>query len=187
MELLFDMVSKKLQTSRSFFTFASTLDDKYLENKSYKETEGSECYFRVMYEWYKMYPDIDHKEKLISSLHKLERQDIIDSINDFTRITFQQFPIHNPSTSIDKKDMHLVCENEINYFRHLLRYLGLSQCDLDSIEKDYPGNIREKICSSLMKLTSQKVVTRIDLCSAIEYASQNRRLIKKLNSEWEPK
>lgn len=81
--------------------------------------------------------------------------------------------------------MHLVCEYETSYFRHLLRYLGLRQYELDSIEMDYAENTKEKIFVSLKKIASQKVVTRIDLCSAIEYASQNRLFIKKLNSKWE--
>lgn len=185
-EVLFDMVSRKLSASTPFFMFFGELGQAYSEKKTFKETKDSECYFLAMYEWYQMYPDIDHKEKLISILSALERQDIIDSINDFTEITFQEFDIHNECTSIDERDMRLVCEYETRYFRHLLRYLGLRQYELDSIEIDYGANTKKTIFVSLKKLTSHKVVTRIDLCSAIEYASQNRLLIKKLNSEWEP-
>lgn len=161
--------------------FFGELGQAYSEKKTFKETKDSECYFLAMYEWYQMYPDIDHKEKLISILSALERQDIIDSINDFTEITFQEFDIHNECTSIDERDMRLVCEYETRYFRHLLRYLGLRQYELDSIEIDYAANTKKKIFVSLKRVTSQKVVTRMRSNMQVKIDCLSKNLIQNGN------
>lgn len=187
MELLFDMVSKQLSPTSVQLLLAELLPNDLNLQYEILRKQYNEPYFCAMYVWYQRNPKIDHKEKLKSILCTLERQDIVYSISEFTKRTFEEFQLHNPNTRVDEHDIRLVCKYEIHHFRSMLRYLGLSQHYLDSIEIDYADNVQEKILTSLKTITSRANVTRIDLCSAIEYASQNRRLIKKLNSMWELK
>lgn len=87
----------------------------------------------TMFKWYTKYPNIDHNSKLRDILSNLQRQDIIESLTDFKKISFREFQIHNPEWSVTDKDIGFVCEHLAHDFRHLVRYLGLPQNVLSSI------------------------------------------------------
>lgn len=81
-------------------------------------------------------------------------------------------------------DIRFVCEHFVHEFRHLVRYLGLPHNVLSSIEVNYSSDVRKTIYQCLRKVNKYYSLTRIDLCNGIEYASQNRLLIKKLYERW---
>lgn len=108
-----------------------------------ERSRDSESYFLAMFKRYTKYPNIDHYSKLCDILSNLQRQDIIESLTDFKKISFQQFQIHNPEWSITDKDKGFVCEHLAQDFRHLVRYLGLPQNVLSSIEVNNPSDVRK--------------------------------------------
>lgn len=177
------MVSRKLPQGTLLFIFCEELGIEYPESTMTERSCDSESYFLAMFKWYTKHPNIDHNSKLREILSNLQRQDIIESLTDFKKISFQQFQIHNPEWSITDKDIGFVCEHLAHDFRHLARYLGLPQNVLSSIEVNNPSDVRNTIFQCLRELQVNKdySLTRIDLCNAIEYASQNRALIKTLN------
>lgn len=178
------MVSRKLPQGTPLFMLCGELGIEYTESTMTERSRDSESYFLAMFKWYTKYPNIDHKSKLLDILSNLQRQDIIESLTDFKKISFQEFQIHNPEWSITDKDICFACEHLVHDFRHLVRYLGLPQNVLSSIEVNYSSDVRKTIYQCLRKVNKDFSLTRIDLCNGIEYASQNRSLIKKLNERW---
>lgn len=99
MELLFDMVSKQLSPTSVQLLLAELLpNDLNLQYETLRK-QYNEPYFCAMYVWYQRNPKIDHKEKLKSILCTLERQDIVYSISEFTKRTFEEFQLHNPNNT----------------------------------------------------------------------------------------
>lgn len=97
---------------------------------------------------------------------------------------FNEFQIHNPDRLITDKDIRLVSEHLVYDFRHLVRYLGLPQHVLSSIEINYFSDVRKTIYQCLREFNKDYSLTRIDLCNEIKYANQNRFLIEELNESW---
>lgn len=178
------MVSRKLPQGTLLLMFCDELGIEYTESKIMERSRDSENYFHAMFKWYTKDPNIDHNSKLRDILSNLQRQDIIEFLTDFKKIRFQEFQIHNPELLITDKDICFVCEHLVHDFRHLVRYLGLLQNELSSIEVDNSSDVRKTIYKCLRKVNEDHSLTRIHLCNGIEYASQNRSLIKELNERW---
>lgn len=144
-ELLFDMVSQKRPPATPLFMLCGELGIEYNGSKMTERSSDSESYFLAMFKWYTKYPNIDHNGTLRAILSNLQRQDIIESITDFKNKRILEFQIHNPEWPITDKDTCLVCEHLVHDFRHLVRYLGLPQNVLSSIEVDNSSDERKTI------------------------------------------
>lgn len=88
---------------RFFLFFCDELGIEYPESTMTERSRDSESYFLAMFKWYTKYPNIDHNSKLRDILSNLQRQDIIESLTDFKKISFQQFQIH------DYRQRHRFC------------------------------------------------------------------------------
>lgn len=162
--------------------FCGELDETFEINTS--GTSQSEDYFQIMYKWHNKHPNIEHLKKLRLALSNLERQDVIQVIDDFQKIEFKEFPINDKYTPVTDDDLRLVCSHITNAYRHLVRFLGLPKNVLNVLEVDYVGSLTERIYRCLKEIIRRKLLARQDLCDGIEYASQNRDLIQKLNDCW---
>lgn len=68
--------------------FCGELDETFEINTS--GTSQSEDYFQIMYKWHNKHPNIEHLKKLRLALSNLERQDVIQVIDDFQKIEFKE-------------------------------------------------------------------------------------------------
>lgn len=138
------MVSRKLSQGTTLCMLCCQLRIEYTDSKMMEGLPDSESYFLAILKWYRKFPNMNHKLNLQAVLSNLQRQDIIEFINDFKKQRFQEFRIYNPEWLITDNDICLVCDHLAHDFRHLVRYLGLPQHELNSIEVNYSSDVRKK-------------------------------------------
>ncbi|XP_062583973.1 uncharacterized protein LOC134245729 [Saccostrea cucullata] len=183
LELLFDFVSRQL--SFTDLPFVSTyIGEPQLAETAYIDGNPSETYCKVFHMWRCKYPRIDHKAKLKEIFSSMERQDLIENIDMFSKDSFYyKESLFNPKEQAQSSDFILMSQNLAMKSNHVLRFLGLKQCDIDQIERDN-RTTQEKILRALSRVQEDRLsLTRQSICNALYYADHSD-VIDILNSSW---
>ncbi|XP_062620942.1 uncharacterized protein LOC134282554 [Saccostrea cucullata] len=183
LELLLDFVSRQL--SFADFPFVSTyLGELQFAETTYIDGNPSETYCKLFHVWRCKYPRIDRKAKLKEVFSSMERQDLIEKMEMFSKdIYCYKEALVNPTEQAQSSDFIIMSQNLAMRSNHVLRFLGLKQSDIDQIKTDN-RTTREKILRALSKIQKDRPsLTRQSICNALYYADHSD-VIDMLNSGW---
>lgn len=182
--MLFDYLSKKLSPPSMLIFSTELLGETQMAETPHALRNPSDAYFRMMHTWRCRQPNIDHKAKLGEIFSSMERQDLVEEMENFPVKDFQYAEtVIEPTKRFDDSDISIVASNLATGYYHVVRFLGVKQRKIEQIEADYPA-IREQIYQTLLMIKRAKPsLTRQDLCNALYYAD-HQDVIVSLNSKW---
>lgn len=182
LELLFDYVSTNIPESE-ILTLFGKLGGENKESSLYSR-DPCEYFFKKLVSWTRKHPTINHRNVLIEHLKATgEHEDLVKNMESFSKdqYMYPKGEICWPEKEVSKNDLDIL-QNEIGLdYCHFVRFLGMKQQMLDSIQEDY-HNLKNKVLMALRGIWNQQL-TRQKLCNALHY-SQRSDIIKKLNESW---
>nr|XP_011427544.2 uncharacterized protein LOC105328385 [Crassostrea gigas] len=185
LDLLFDFLSRKLSPQDLLLVSVHLLGETQMAETSRSQSYPSETYFRILHTWRCKHPSIDHQGKLKEVFHSMERQDLIDEMEGFSRdqYIFNASQIVEPEKQVENSDLTTIAKNLGSRYYNVMRFLGINQRTIDQIEADH-SSIKEQIYESLLYLKRLKpTLTRQTMCNALFYADHSD-VIENLNSKW---
>ncbi|XP_062579571.1 uncharacterized protein LOC134241549 isoform X1 [Saccostrea cucullata] len=183
LELLLDFVSRQL--SFADLAIVSTyLGEPQLAETTYLDRTPSETYCKLFHVWRCKYTRIDHKAKLKEVFSSMERQDLIERMEMFSKDSyFYKEVLVNPTEQAQSSDFIIMSKHLASRSQHVLHFLGLKQTGIDQIERDN-RTTQEKILRALSKIQKDRSsLTRQSICNALYYADHSD-VIDILNSSW---
>ncbi|XP_062571434.1 uncharacterized protein LOC134233479 [Saccostrea cucullata] len=183
LELLLDFLSRNLSFADLSFVF-TYLGEPRLAETACMDWTISETYCKLFHVWRCKYPRIDHKAKLKEAFSSMERQDLIENMEMFSKDSYcYKEALANPTEHAQYTDFIIMSKNLALKSHHVLRFLGLKQSDIDQIERDN-RTTQEKILRALSKIQKDRPsLTRQSICNALYYADHSD-VIDMLNSMW---
>ncbi|XP_062570255.1 uncharacterized protein LOC134232317 [Saccostrea cucullata] len=184
LDMLFDFLSRKLPPN-DMLIFSTHLDGSQMAQTAHSLRNPSDTYFRILHNWKCKTPSTDHRSKLREIFSSMERQDLVEEVDNFSLNHYQYSgPVVEPMTRLTILDLSELANNLATRYYHVVRFLGARQRSIDQIEADHSNAIREQIYQVLLAMIRARPdLTRQDVCDALFYAD-HVDVIDILNSKW---
>ncbi|KAK3108381.1 hypothetical protein FSP39_006688 [Pinctada imbricata] len=141
--------------------------------------------FHVFYKWKIKNSEADHISRLKEVLREMDRNDVVEDIENFTRAKYTCCEVQNSTNVVADKDLLTVAQElTMDTFR-LGRFLGVPQNRMSQIKEDNGSSIVEQ-CFQILRSWRQSqasMATRQALCDGLVYIKQ-QIVIDKLNKKW---